>query len=473
MIVSGRVYCREDGRGISDVAVTDGTDIAVTGADGRYRLAADPDAEFVYLSLPAGYRIPCEDGSRAVLYRRREPATGRREPATGRREPATGAPHAGEVSTGARSAGFEADFALEPDPAAGDRLSFLYVTDTHLDNQREDRFGSETLAAVSREPSVRFVLFGGDISLQGRAEDAYLQALGGLPIPWFQAIGNHELLVGQSDPKAQFKRLFGPAYYSFNAGRYHFVVLDGTEPDPSRTGWRNVIGKVGERELNWLRRDLAVLPPGTPVICFCHIPLISTYSERRGLLHERAEPSWEITNAAEVLAVFAQYRVQLVLQGHMHENEHQVAGGTLFLTTGAACGRWWRGPNPDGSPRGFRRVELNGDAFRTEYRCLEPVADPHMAVSVAAPEQMIGRPVRVDVNVFDGMPGRDRVFCSAGGRAPWELAPAESVIHRWTGYVPIGETEQRHVLTVTLHRDGNEIARQEVTLAVESWRPDH
>ena len=56
--VSGRVY--ENNKGIAGVAVTDGITVVVTDRSGRYSFESAAEAEFVYISLPAGYAFPNE-----------------------------------------------------------------------------------------------------------------------------------------------------------------------------------------------------------------------------------------------------------------------------------------------------------------------------------------------------------------------------------------------------------------------------
>lgn len=430
-------------RGIGGVAVTDGASVVLTDAAGHYAFHLHPEAEFVYLSLPAGYRIPRDAQNRAQFY---QPV----------------------------AAGPPFDFLLKPQ-APQEAFTFLYVTDMHLDHSGGDQFVAETITSIAAlNPAPAFVVCGGDISLQGRAEEAYVRALASLTMPCFNAVGNHELLVGEADPKGRFKALFGPTYYSFNAGPFHFVVLDGTQPEPSRQGWKNVVGALGERELRWLAQDLAALPSGTPVVGFCHIPLISTYSERRGLASSTAEPAWEITNAGAVLAVLRRHAVRCILQGHMHENEHAEVDGIQFVTSGAASGKWWRGPNPDGCPRGFRLVHIAGEALTSEYRATQPGAGgAHMAVCAAVPEEQIGRPVRIEASVFDGRPAHDHLWCRVGEREPWELTPMTGVLHRWVGYVPLGEDADRQDVTVTLQRAGLDIEVCTMTVPIPAWSAGH
>jgi len=52
-----------------------------------------------------------------------------------------------------------------------------------------------------------------------------------------------------------------------------------------------------------------------------------------------------VGNANEVLALSAQHRLVLVLQGHLHVNESLRWNELTFLTGGAVSDAWWKGDN--------------------------------------------------------------------------------------------------------------------------------
>jgi len=122
-------------------------------------------------------------------------------------------------------------------------------------------------------------------------------------------------------------------------------------------------------------------------------------------------------------------------------------------------------------------VRIAGEDVESEYQCTglnrDGGAASVMTVSVSEPEAWMGRPVRVDVNVFDGMPGRERVFARAGQREWWELSPVPGVLHRWTGYVPVGEVDAESVLTVEVRRGERILAQADTKLTFAPWSPGH
>ena len=116
----------------------------------------------------------------------------------------------------------------------------------------------------------------------------------------------------------------------FDFGGVHCIVLDGNKPLPGETGWKAVHGAVEGSEMAWLEADLAAQPAGKPIIVGVHIPIVSTYPERRRHSPKDA-PYRETTNDKALTGLFARHKVRLVLQGHMHENERITIGGVEYV----------------------------------------------------------------------------------------------------------------------------------------------
>src|SRR5262245_19117947 len=58
--VTGKVTAQ--GKGLGNVVISDGFSVTKTDASGKYSLFAHDQAQFVFISLPAGYAIPNEKG---------------------------------------------------------------------------------------------------------------------------------------------------------------------------------------------------------------------------------------------------------------------------------------------------------------------------------------------------------------------------------------------------------------------------
>ena len=57
----------------------------------------------------------------------------------------------------------------------------------------------------------------------------YIENLNRANIPFYRVLGNHDMNYGgRSDETSTkiYNQTFGPAYYSFNRGKVHYVILD-------------------------------------------------------------------------------------------------------------------------------------------------------------------------------------------------------------------------------------------------------
>lgn len=189
----------------------------------------------------------------------------------------------------------------------------------------------------------------------------------------FSTLGNHDLVAvspkdgspPSEDPRAMFRTRLGleRCYYSFDALGYHFVVLDSTLIKAHEAGYG---GWIDPEQLEWLKEDLSKLPPSTPVVAVTHIPLLTNFYAATVGATQATPEKFVISNNVEVLQCFAGHRLILVLQGHIHVDELIRWRGITFITGGAICGAWWRGPRL-GTKEGYGMVTLDGDQVSWRY----------------------------------------------------------------------------------------------------------
>ena len=337
-----RGQVRGDGRPLARVSVTDGYSVVRTDADGEFEIPSDHKASFVYLSLPAGFRIPTNPTGTARFY---EPIP----------------PGQDEVSV---------TFDLESSRQSDENHNFLLLADTQTEDPGEMR-----LLHAQTVPDVRAVVrqlegevFGfacGDIMFDNlELFPDYEQAVSAMGVPFFQVVGNHDLDMSASVnyfSTETFRRHFGPEYYSFDRGAVHYVVLNDVF-------WYGdgYIGYVTAEQLDWLAADLAYVEKSRPVVVALHIPLLGTRFRRRG--DSRPSPSGVVVNRRAVYELLEPYNAH-VLSGHTHELEHVFEGGVHEHVHGAVCGAWWTGPICyDGTPSGYGVFEVRGEEIRWRYR---------------------------------------------------------------------------------------------------------
>ncbi|HEU5219291.1 MAG TPA: calcineurin-like phosphoesterase family protein [Gemmatimonadales bacterium] len=366
--VRGRVTAL--GRPVRGAAVSDGLSVVATDADGRYQLIGDAGQPHVFVSPPAGFAVPVGPTGTARLY-----------------QPLAPDPR-GEAT---------ALFALTPLDRSDERHGFVVLADPQTQDDYEmTRFQKETVPDV--QATVKALgdlpLFGvtdGDIMYDNLGLfDAYEAQVTRMGLPFFQVVGNHDLDLEATTDEAStatFTRRFGPRYYSFNRGRLHYVVLD--DVFYYRGGY---LGYLPADQLTWLAADLALVPKGSTVVVFLHIPLESSLYARHGAA--RPEIANSVTNREALLALLQPYQAHLI-SGHTHECEHRSHGRALEHTLGAACGAWWTGDICyDGTPNGYGVFEVAGDELRWRYQATGRPADHQCTVYPAgadprAPDEIV------------------------------------------------------------------------------------
>jgi Icc protein len=282
-----------------------------------------------------------------------------------------------------------------PSPFANESaFRFAFVTDLHLMKEpfyRSEAGIAQCLDAVEKlNPHPEFILVGGDLVNRARdmtireAEQKLDQFLSiwkdhtSLPARW--AFGNHDL-VGTSNPsvspadrryaKGLFKERFQlpHLFYSFDWKGWHFVVLDDISLQPDHT----YIGLLFKDELAFIKADLDAHRSMPTIVC-THIPTMSAMPLGLYLAHAAANlqlptnKSLVCTNANLLFDDFPGHNVRAVFSGHLHHLEKIDSNGVHFITCGAVCGSYWRGPMLD-CPEGFGVVDLGADgSVSFDYR---------------------------------------------------------------------------------------------------------
>lgn len=342
LVLKGRIH--SNGKAIAGVAVTDGINIAVSDKDGKYELLSNNSAEFVYLSIPAGYAFENNKGI-ASFYR---PIAGKKD-------------------------FFKSDFNLEKLPGDDSRHNFVVWADTQMISKEDCQQLKDTavpdLKELVRSYPAATLFHGigcGDLVWDHfELFDDYREAVAMTGIPFFNVIGNHDMdLDARSDEQSAktYKQQFGPTYYSFNRGAIHYVVLD----DVFFIGVaKKYIGYINEMQLQWLEQDLAQVKAGSTIVMCLHIPT-NTGMARRA--NKEEDLGGVVANRKQLYKILSPYKVH-IMSGHTHFNEKWEEGNMMEHNHGTVCGAWWTGPVcGDGTPRGYGVYEVDGSDVKWFYK---------------------------------------------------------------------------------------------------------
>lgn len=244
------------------------------------------------------------------------------------------APLAGRRSGGALSAGDDTE-----EPSIAPALRIGLVTDIHYAEKdaagtRHYREGTaklrEAVDCFNRR-RLDFVVELGDLidAAPSVAEEAkFLEViereLARLESPRHYVLGNHCVATLTKDEFIERSGAVKP-HYSFDAGGFHFVVLDacyrGDMTPYGRNNFQWNDANVPPEEVSWLEEDLE--RSGRKTIVFVH--------QRLDVATEYA-----VKQAAAVRAVLERStRVLAVFQGHNHVNDYRELGGIHYVTLAA------------------------------------------------------------------------------------------------------------------------------------------
>lgn len=260
-------------------------------------------------------------------------------------------------------------------------FDFIFFTDTHIEPELAAADGcAMCFKRIRSSIKADFAIQGGDHVFDAlgvdrqRANslyDLYAKTEQDLGIKVHHAIGNHDAFgvyaktgIGTADPgfgKRMFEDRIGTTYYSFDHKGYHFIVLDSIQITPDRN-WE---AGIDAEQMVWLKKDLAGIAAGTPIVITVHVPLVtgaaSYLAPRPG-----KDNQLFVTNAYEVVPLFDGHNVLAVLQGHTHINEVVTFKGIPYVSCGAVCGNWWHGTRL-GTPEGFTVVSLRDGKATWRY----------------------------------------------------------------------------------------------------------
>ncbi|MBO5962091.1 MAG: calcineurin-like phosphoesterase C-terminal domain-containing protein [Alistipes sp.] len=372
--IFGRVLC--EGKPLADVPVSDGVHIVKTDSLGRYAIASHKWHNTVFVITPSGYEPECNKRILpqfwALLKKKREVAE-------------------------------QHDFHLCKREQSNHRIIFMSNTFLHNSNDDLLQFKKNTIPAASKigsdvkDSTAVYTIHLGDISncphwysREFDVGDAVsLMASLRYPTMLYTVMGDQDNDgaipgTGLTDYKAERQYVYscGPKFYSMNIGDIHYVVLDNTvfrneagkgKYPPEIVGKRNYDRFVTTDQLDWLRKDLALITDKSkPVVVCMHHNTFATNSKNR--ISKRLSKPEDVDSITNCFADFK--NVHFVTSGSNdrevsrskelpHIVEHAVAS-----TSGD---RWHTGYNgheqinQKGVPAGFEIFDVEGSKIKWRH----------------------------------------------------------------------------------------------------------
>jgi len=234
-------------------------------------------------------------------------------------------------------------------------FTFAYISDAHIQHIKGKEFVHNwdrgLIRAVAEtnllEPKPDFVMFGGDLAQLGTKEelDHGAEMLSRLKYKTHCVMGEHDYYL---DLGEYWSKLFGPHQYSFDHKGVHFVVLNSILTTDQWTfkrwptaqqrmlemaGLDNPNGSpfmVGQKQREWLRKDLEKVDKATPLVLFSHSPIQKLYK------------GWNFwtDDAEEVQALLKPFQKATVIYGHVHQIQYNQIENITFQSVMATAWPW-------------------------------------------------------------------------------------------------------------------------------------
>ena len=196
--------------------------------------------------------------------------------------------------------------------------SLAYSFAVFSDNHQNKEVLGRLIGKLNADSTLAFAVNLGDFTNYGRADEyaLYKKRSAALRAPVYHVIGNHDAMNGGWKI---FEKYFGPRYYAFEREGDRFIALDDSLP-----------GSFDSEQFAWLKAELA--KPARHKFVMMHKPVFDP-SE---LYKSHVMSGRAVTE--ELIGLFAKYKVDYVLAGHIHGYARSERGKVTYIVSAGAGG---------------------------------------------------------------------------------------------------------------------------------------
>lgn len=338
------------GEPLKGVVVTDSYNCVQTDADGRYALKSNMSkVNFVYISVPDGYKVPFRNGVPQIFRRIHR-----------------------------HSKGAAANFALEKRETPMDDYLIAMIGDPQMRGFNYDtsseKFRDVILPDVvelsKKEGKPLFTINLGDLCYNWMpAYDDYLDIVAGSGVEMFHVIGNHDFdqstILETKLGTHFFEEYIMPINYSFTIGKIHYVLVNDINYARANSKRHYGVG-LDDDTVKWLEQDLSYVPEDYSIFICGHSNLYR--KTNKNLNYKRY--SALLAKFNKVYSWSGHYHINL---GADYEGETKDNLGNVIMVAVARCSgnlRANRDLMTDGTPNGYMAVEVKGDKLEWYYKTI-------------------------------------------------------------------------------------------------------
>lgn len=362
-------------KGLEKVAVSNGRDVVLTDARGRYELPVDND-DVIFVVKPSGYHVSLDENNLPRFYYIHKPQ---------------GSPDLkfkGAAPSGKLPA--SVNFALQPSKESAD-FSILAFGDPQARNLTEvDYFKRGMVDVVKGKTNAVFGISLGDQAFNDlEVNEPYRRAISQLGVPWYNVMGNHDMNFDvQSDTLSDetFEAQFGPATYSYNYGNVHFIILDNIIYPGNGKGARYSRG-LRQDQLQFIENDLKTVSKEKLIVLAMHIPPDPRVGDPKS---DGMQAMFDLLkDFPHTLSLSAHTHIQYQdfygkAEGWQGDRPHH------HYNVGTTSGDWYSGEldangipaatMADGTPKGYATINFSGNQYTIDYTVAGKPSDYRMSI---------------------------------------------------------------------------------------------